>query len=137
MPKQLTRWGATVAGAVLVTVAASCRPVQQQGGAQPTAVDTAALGRLSDSVMTMIGDPTCANVAQCRTTAFGSKPCGGPWRYLVYSTAVTDSVKLAALVGRYNEMEAQINQREGRMSDCRMVLPPKLERVTGRCVAVP
>lgn len=87
--------------------------------------------------MHLIGEPTCADVSQCRAIAFGAKPCGGPWQYLVYSTAITDSTALAAAVARYNAREAEVNKAEGRMSDCSFVGPPRLARVNGRCVVAP
>jgi hypothetical protein len=97
----------------------------------------ATLPDLRAEVMRLIGDASCNDVSQCRTIAFGAKPCGGPWQYLVYSTAITDSTALAAAVARYNAREAEINRAEGRMSDCAFVAPPNLARVNGRCVAAP
>ena len=47
------------------------------------------LSRLEAEILTMIGSAGATDVAFCRQIAFGSKPCGGPWRYLAYSTAVT------------------------------------------------
>jgi hypothetical protein len=97
----------------------------------------ATLPDLRAEVMRLIGDASCNDVSQCRTIAFGAKPCGGPWQYLVYSMAITDSTALAAAVARYNAREAEINTAEGRMSDCAFVAPPNLARVNGRCVAAP
>lgn len=99
----------------------------------PPAVDTTSLATLRTRVLGAIGDPTCRDASQCRTIAFGSKPCGGPWKYLVYSTATTDSVQLDALVTEYNAREAAVNQQEGRMSDCSAVPRPRLVVVDGRC----
>lgn len=87
--------------------------------------------------MRMIGEATCSDVNQCRVIAFGAKPCGGPWQYLVYSIALTDSTVLTAAVTRYNTLEAELNKSEGRMSDCSFVAPPQLARVNGRCVIAP
>lgn len=132
-------------------------PVRSDGDAAPTSVprdtisatpgstDTTAhagpaagagpdLPELRAEVMRLIGDGACADVGQCRAIAFGAKPCGGPWQYLAYSTAITDSTALAAAVGRYNAKEAAINRAEGRVSDCSLVSPPKLVRENGRCV---
>ena len=97
----------------------------------------ATLTDLRAEVTRMIGDAACSDISQCRTIAFGAKPCGGPWQYLVYSTAITDSTALAAAVARYNVKEAELNKSEGRMSDCSMAVPPTLARVNGRCVAAP
>ena len=97
----------------------------------------ATLADLKAEVVRMIGDAACADVSQCRAIAFGAKPCGGPWQYLVYSIAITDSMALEAAVARYNGEETRLNASEGRMSDCSLALPPTLARVNGRCVAAP
>jgi hypothetical protein len=76
------------------------------------------------------------SLGQCRTIAFGSKLCGGPWRFLIYSTASTDSVELAAAVAAYNAREAELNVSEGRYSDCSVPKEPQLRVVNGRCVAL-
>lgn len=104
------------------------------------AVDSGRVASLADlraEVMRLIGDAACSDVSQCRAIAFGTKPCGGPWQYLVYSTATTDSTALAAAVARYNSQEAALNKSEGRVSDCSFVAPATLKRVNGRCVAGP
>jgi hypothetical protein len=92
------------------------------------------LAGLEAEILTMIGTADATDVAFCREIAFGSKPCGGPWKYLAYSTAVTDSTALAEKVARYNRWEADINEREGRGSDCAFVTPPGVELSNGHCI---
>ena len=87
--------------------------------------------------MRMIGDAAAANTGLCRTIAFGSKPCGGPRQYLIYSASTTDSAALAAAVARYNALESETNKREGRVSDCMLVAPPDVALINGRCSAAP
>jgi hypothetical protein len=115
------------------------------GRAKPDAAVTPAAGPASDTTdlatlraraLALIGEPRCENESQCRLIAFGSKPCGGPRQYLVYSVATTDSVQLAAAVLRYNARDAELNRLQGRISDCMMVTPPRLRVVNGRCEAV-
>ncbi len=96
---------------------------------------TESLDTLRATALELIGEPVCENVSQCRSIAFGSKPCGGPWSYVAYSTQATDSAKLAAAVAEYNGREAQLNRELGRASDCRFVGPPKLACVASRCSA--
>jgi hypothetical protein len=87
-------------------------------------------------VQGLVSEPTCDDVAQCRAMAFGAKPCGGPWSYLVYSVTASDSVRLGQAVAAYNAREAEVNRQEGRVSDCRMVTAPAVECRDGTCVAV-
>jgi hypothetical protein len=99
--------------------------------------DTLASVDLRPSITQQIGNAACTSSSVCRTLPLGVKACGGPRQYLVYSLAVTDSARLAADAARYNEAEARKNREEGLVSDCMMLLEPKVSCVSGRCVAVP
>jgi len=63
----------------------------------------------------------------------GSKPCGGPRSYVVYSMVTTDSAALALITQRYNAADARLNRERGLVSDCTFLPPPELECVGGRC----
>ncbi|MDD2985633.1 hypothetical protein [Flavobacterium sp.] len=65
----------------------------------------------------------CEEEIGCNFIAFGSKPCGGPWGYLVFSNAV-DLEFLTAEVLEYNEMQHQFNLETGAVSDCAVAVPP-------------
>jgi hypothetical protein len=83
-----------------------------------------------------IGVPTATEATQCKLIAFGSKPCGGPSSYLVYSTAKTDEVRLKQLVAEFNQVSKKINQIRKVLSDCMYVTEPKIEFAGGVCTAV-
>ena len=91
------------------------------------------LDDLREHVLEVRGDGACSATSECRAVPFGAKPCGGPWSYLVYSTAATDSARLVNLVAEYNRREAERNETAGRMSDCMFVEPPVLQCTDGRC----
>mgnify|MGYP003634731628 CR=1 FL=1 len=65
----------------------------------------------------------CNETTECKFIAFGSKPCGGPWSYLTYSTSI-DTDRLDDLVEEYNKKEADFNQKWGVVSDCSFVTAP-------------
>jgi len=65
----------------------------------------------------------CNDNFTCKFIAFGSKPCGGSWSYLVYSTSI-DVEKLENMVAIYNTKEADFNEKWGVISDCSVALPP-------------
>jgi hypothetical protein len=88
------------------------------------------------AITELVGDAPCSSSAVCRTIPFGAKPCGGPRQHLVYSTAATDSARLAREVARYNESDAQANRTRGLVSDCSVTVQPKVSCVSGRCAAV-
>jgi hypothetical protein len=82
-----------------------------------------------------IGVPHARDASQCKLIAFGSKPCGGPWRYLVYSTATTNESTLAQLVSEFNQIQQTINEERRTVSDCAVTPKPRLELVDGVCRA--
>lgn len=65
----------------------------------------------------------CSEDFECRYIAFGSKPCGGPWEFLIYSTSI-DTINITALVERYNAMETEYNADCNPVSDCSTPQPP-------------
>lgn len=81
-----------------------------------------------------IAQTACEDVEDCRFIGLGSKPCGGPWRYLVYSASSTDVERLRDKVTAYNRFEAQMNRRYGYISDCSLAAEPAVDCVEGHCV---
>ncbi len=120
--------------AVCITMAgvlAACGP-KTSDTSRPTA-ESQSLDSLRATVMRLIGEPAATSIAQCRLTAFGAKPCGGPRAYLVYSMEATDSTRLARAVATYTSEDARLNQQLGRASDCQVVTPPQITFAAGRC----
>lgn len=84
----------------------------------------------------LIAASSCTEHTECRTIAFGSKPCGGPWSYLVYSTSI-DTQHLESLVADYNNLEDAYNDNCDAISDCSFLLPPnELSCEDGKCTIV-
>lgn len=79
-------------------------------------------------------DLSCTDSSVCLSAGIGSKPCGGPWRYHVYSSATTDAEKLKAAVADLNAYEAGYNQQEGIMSDCSLAPLANPSCVNSKCV---
>ena len=96
--------------------------------------DEERLAELKQTIQEEVGK-RAERVEQCRTCAFGSKPCGGPQSYLVYSTASTDEARLKALVKEHNALEAKINREQGRTSECLFVPRPDTTLADGACAA--
>lgn len=103
------------------------------GGSGPSDDD---LAKLETEIMELIGEAAASEATYCRTIAFGSKPCGGPWRYLIYSTQTTDSTVLRDKVERFNRLQAERNRELGLVSDCSLAVKPETQLVDGRCSAV-
>ena len=95
-----------------------------------------ALSRLKRQADLEIGVPYAKEPKQCRLVGFGSKPCGGPWTYLIYSTAITDESRLKRLVAEYNQVDRLRNEEQQWLSTCDVTPAPKIEIRNGICNAV-
>lgn len=85
--------------------------------------NTTYLADLKASIQSMANASVCSEEFECRYIAFGSKPCGGPWEYLTYTTSI-DTVALTSLVMEYNQFEAHFNINCDVVSDCSVPIPP-------------
>lgn len=94
------------------------------------------LDRQLAEIQTLINEGNCSNSSQCKFIPYGSKACGGPQGYLIFSSGV-DEEKLKSLVEKYNKAEATYNKENNIMSDCS--IPPEPQELAcedGQCVEV-
>jgi hypothetical protein len=90
---------------------------------------------LNGMIKKEIGTPSASQLSQCKSIAFGAKPCGGPWSYLVYSTANTNEPRLMELVSEFNQLDEKINQELGIISLCDHKTKPTVGLAGGVCTA--
>jgi hypothetical protein len=95
------------------------------------------MAQISDNVEALTANKSCNGVDDCASIAWGSKPCGGPWGYLIYAPSNVDVPQLEQLVAEYNQLEAEVNQLKGLASDCALVTEPELECFDNLCRAKP
>ena len=99
-------------------------------------VTSAQLETKKQEIQNYIKSFGCSESAGCSFIAFGSKPCGGPWSYLVFSNSV-NLTKLEEMVKDYNEMNKLYNIQTGAASDCMFVSPPtEVKCVNGVCTII-
>lgn len=98
-------------------------------------ISTEQLQQLRETISRLVATPTASTVESCQVVAYGSKPCGGPSEWLIYSREVTDEEQLLPLVDEYNRLTDFYNQQEGLMSDCAVLAPIQLRVENGVCVA--
>jgi len=98
--------------------------------------EKAELAILQEEIVQLIATGTCTQNTDCDFIAFGSKPCGGAWSYLVYSTTINVEL-LKERVATYNETETAYNIKWSVVSDCMAIAPPtSVQCVNGDCVAI-
>ena len=96
--------------------------------------DLARLDAIKTEVFQLVGEANCSDIGECRSLPLGAKPCGGPWEYLIFSTADGDTLKIREKVEEYNDWNSVLNDRYGFMSDCDLVGKPQLLCLSGECV---
>ena len=75
------------------------------------------LQQLKITITEYAATSTCSEEFECQYIAFGSKPCGGPWEFLIYTTSI-DTEQLVTMVNDYNQLENDYNEICGAISDC-------------------
>ncbi|RED48851.1 hypothetical protein [Seonamhaeicola aphaedonensis] len=94
------------------------------------------LADLKTEIETLASSSICNESTECKYIAFGSKPCGGPWSYLIYSTSINTNV-LENKVEQYNQLETVYNAKWGVVSDCALAQEPSdVICEDNKCVAV-
>lgn len=98
--------------------------------------DLAELTVLQEEIELLVNSGVCAENSSCNYLAFGSKACGGPKGFLVFSTSI-DVALLQQKVATYNALENAYNQKWGIISDCSVPIPPvDVTCIAGKCTAV-
>ena len=99
-------------------------------------ITAAQLETKKQEIQNYINGFSCSESVGCGFIAFGSKPCGGPRTYLLFSNSV-NFTKLQEMVKIYNEMDELYNIQTGAVSDCMFVLPPtEVKCVNGICTII-
>jgi hypothetical protein len=99
-------------------------------------ITLAQLETKKQEIQNYINSFSCSESVGCGFIAFGSKPCGGPRTYLLFSNNV-DLQKLKQMVNEYNEMDTSYNIKTGAVSDCMYQLPPtEVKCVNGVCMVI-
>jgi len=89
---------------------------------------------LAEQITQEIGSALCDTPQQCQTIAIGARACGGPERYLAWSSKSSDGMQLKALAQAQTEAARQQQQEGGMASICSIVTDPGATCVANRCV---
>ena len=87
----------------------------------------ARMAEIEANVEALIANKACNGGDDCAAIAWGSKPCGGPWDYLVYAPSNVDVPQLEQLVEEYNQLQDEVNRLKELGSDCALVEEPELQ----------
>ncbi len=85
--------------------------------------ELAELSLLRADIEAMASASVCDGITLCKFIGLGSKPCGGPWSYLTYTTSI-DVEKFEIAVKNYNQREGNFNTKWEIFSDCALTIQP-------------
>ncbi len=90
--------------------------------------------RLNDEVLRLSQPLKCSSDADCAALPMGSKPCGGPWKYVLYSKKNAKVAKLQKKLDEYNTLDQKVNAANQMVSDCMMTMEPVLKCSNSMCI---
>jgi len=79
---------------------------------------------IEDDINAIIGRAACENSNQCGYVEMGSKPCGGPMTFKIYSSLNTDTTLLFEKAAKHVELSEELNRLTGAISTCSVEQPP-------------
>jgi hypothetical protein len=121
----------TLAGLALLLASTACRSDAQPAPSAATANRTADLLARIEAER---GDAACDTEAQCHSIAIGNKACGGPERYMAWSSKANDGSRLRALVAEHAAARKADDAKAGMASTCSFVTDPGATCSAGHCV---
>ena len=122
----------TLAGLALLLASAACRSDPPQVQTPPAAANRTA--DLLARIEAERGDAACDTASQCHSIAIGNKACGGPERYMAWSSKANDGTRLRALVAEHAAARKADDAKSGMASTCSFVTDPGATCSAGHCV---
>ncbi|OGB06060.1 MAG: hypothetical protein A3E25_23120 [Burkholderiales bacterium RIFCSPHIGHO2_12_FULL_69_20] len=116
--------------AVLLVSACQAQPLPAKSASASLAGEAALLARIDAEV----GGAPCSSSTQCRTLPIGAKACGGPARWMAWSTTTGRADQLQAWSAQLADLQRRRFEATGMMSTCSIVPDPGAVCRTGRCV---
>jgi len=111
--------------------------VAQIRAAEPES-DDAALARIKEEIVKMIGSARCRNLVHCRLLPLGLDACGVPGDYLAYSSAFTDIPALETKASEYAFLHEEImSKRPAGAGECRKRPEPQAGCIDNHCRVLP
>ena len=78
----------------------------------------------------------CDSNTQCKVIAAGSRACGGPSHYMLYSTKTTTDETAKAVADKLTKYESLYNAQTGMQSICAMLTKPATQCINNKCVTL-
>lgn len=95
--------------------------------------DSRPLPKLLQEIIAEVGDASCKSTTQCHTIGIGQKACGGPERYIAWSSARSAHATINRLAEAYSAQRASENAAAGFASICSIATDPGASCNAGYC----
>ncbi|KAF7767468.1 hypothetical protein PCIT_a4352 [Pseudoalteromonas citrea] len=106
------------------------------GGCISTPMLTSSNNVPTQSLSELIEDTSCNASFQCKVLSVGERAaCGGPSKYLVYSTKSVDEEQVEKLAEQVTMKEKILNQQQTQVDVCKQVLPIQALCIDNQCKA--
>jgi hypothetical protein len=110
-----------------------CSAAAASGPAAASQDRPGASSALAVQLQQQIGDAPCSSDDQCHTVAWGEKACGGPERWVAWSTQTIDAKTVNDLARRLAEARKADHLRAGAVSTCLIQADPGARCVAQHC----
>lgn len=84
------------------------------------------MANLDKETKVLIGLANCSSDSQCHSMGFGHKPCGGFYKYRIYSDENTNTDQLENKINQYNSLSREFNKKNNIISNCMLLIKPVL-----------
>jgi hypothetical protein len=128
---------ATASLLMLAASACGSSPSAMPAAPAPSAPIAGKTEALWKKVQTANADTSCDTQSQCHTIGIGSKACGGPERYMAWSSKNSDGTALKGLIEQHAAARRADDEREHMMSTCSLISDPGATCRAGQCVINP
>ena len=125
--------GFALLAAGLMLVITSALMLGDDMAAASASSDEEALNAVHREIVSLIGEPRCANLVHCRVLGLGARPCGGPSEYLAFSSLTANREVLEAKAYEYDFLQEEVNRSKGAVGSCEVLPAPRATCVNGRC----
>ncbi|WP_372762273.1 hypothetical protein [Pseudoalteromonas sp.] len=109
-------------------------PKKTLSAADSKPVSEKSIQAAKDELTALITDPQCDAIEQCKVLAVGSRACGGPSSYVVYSTKTAEQQQVEKLAKQITQLESNYNTQNQMVSICQHLTAPSTQCVENKCV---
>ena len=107
--------------------------VENKNKQELASIPTQNLDEKKAKLLELTANKDCDTSTQCQVIAVGSRACGGPSQYAIYSSKHTSAETVKALASDITVAEKVFNEKNGMMSICQHLEKPAAQCINNKC----